>query len=158
MQKSLIFATAMLAGGLLAVGAPRARAQDSGATPPPKTATPTMPAAIKVNGAAIAHSINDRMPVDTGRVFSDSVGELYAWTEIAGASGSTIHHVWYHGDEKVADVSIDVGGSPWRAWSKKTISADDDGAWRVEVTDPNGTVLKTLHFTIGKSAPMGTTQ
>jgi hypothetical protein len=62
----------------------------------------------------------------------------------------TVHHVWFHGDQQVADVELHVTGSPWRTYSRKTVPADWTGAWHVEVRDANGTVLKRLEFTVGQ--------
>lgn len=155
MPKPLTLMTVMLASGALCVAAPRAHAQDATAATPPQSSSPNANAKVSVTEAAIARSIADRMPSDTGSAFPASVGELYAWTKLTGAAGTTVHHVWYHGDTKAADVSIDVGGSPWRAWSKKMITPADTGTWRVEVTDGQGNLLDTLHFSV--SAPPSTT-
>ncbi len=48
------------------------------------------------------------------------------------------------------DVELQVGGSPWRTWSKKTVPPDWTGAWHVEVRDAAGTVLKRIDFTVGQ--------
>src|SRR5204863_332387 len=69
---------------------------------------------------------------------------------VEGAGGSTLHHVWFHGDTQVGDVELQVGGSPWRTWSRKTVPADWTGAWHVEVRDAAGTVLKRIDFTVGQ--------
>jgi hypothetical protein len=118
-------------------------AQDSAATGP---AAPT----ITVAGAAVAKSVVDREPQDTGTVFPADVGQLVCWTKLEGAGGASIHHVWFHGDTQVGDVELAVGGSPWRTWSRKTIPADWTGAWHVEIRDAAGAVLKRLDFTVGQ--------
>ncbi|HKI96504.1 MAG TPA: DUF2914 domain-containing protein [Gemmatimonadales bacterium] len=128
---------AMVLGAIL-VTAQRAAAQDSAATTAPT-----------VLHAAVANNVADRMPVDTAESFSPDVGKLFAWVQIQDAAGSTIHHVWYHGETKTADVSLHVSTSPWRGWSTKLIQPSDTGAWHVDVTDASGKVLATLHFTIG---------
>jgi len=78
------------------------------------------------------------------------VGQLICWTKVTGAGGGSIHHVWFHGDTQVGDVELQVGGSPWRTWSKKTVPADWTGAWHVEVRDASGAVLKRFDFTVGQ--------
>jgi len=98
----------------------------------------------------VARNIVDRAPQDSGTAFPDSIGALYLWTKVTGGAGQTIHHVWFHGDTQVGDVELQVGGSPWRTWSKKTIPADWKGAWHVEVRDVAGTVLKRVDFTVGQ--------
>ncbi len=136
---AMLGAGGAIALGALLVAAPRAAAQDSAAA----AQAPT------VLQAAVGKSVADRMPVDTADTFSSDVGKLFAWTQVQDAAGSTIHHVWYHGDAKMADVSLHVTTSPWRGWSTKLIQPSDTGAWHVDVTDASGKVLATLHFTVG---------
>ena len=121
-------------------------AQDSTAAKPAATA-----ASLQVTDAAIAKSVVGRAPQDTGSAFPADVAQLICWTKIEGASGSSaVHHVWFHGDQQVADVELPVGGSPWRTYSRKTVPADWTGAWHVEVRDASGTVLKRLDFKVGQ--------
>lgn len=97
---------------------------------------------------AIARSIADRMPADTGSTFAADVGQLACWTRITGADGMTIRHVWIHGENEFP-VELNIGGSPWRTWSTKEILPEWTGEWRVEVRDDAGTVLATARFTVG---------
>ncbi len=135
---------AAAAGGPLAA---QDTAKAAPAAPPPAPA-----AALTVDAAVIARSVVDRVPQDSGTTFPDTVGTLVFFTKVSGASAgaATIHHVWFHGDTQVGDVELQVGGSPWRTWSRKTIPADWKGAWRVEVRDAAGTVLKRIDFTVGQ--------
>jgi hypothetical protein len=116
-------------------------AQDSTKTP-----TPT----VTLAEAVVAKSVVDRQPQDTGSAFAPDVGQLVCWTKLTGGAGSAIHHVWFHGDTQVGDIELQVGGSPWRTWSRKTVPAEWTGAWRVEVRDAAGTVLKRIDFTVGQ--------
>jgi len=134
----------MLALFLLTAWGPSvAVAQDT--TPPPPTHTP----AITVE-AALARSVVDRQPQDTGTAFPADVGQIVLWTRVSGAGADeVIHHVWFHGDGQVADVELRLGGSPWRTWSRKTIPPEATGAWSVEVRSAAGDVLQRIAFTIG---------
>lgn len=128
-------------------------AQDTtkAAAPPPPPAPAAAPGgAIDVTDAVVAKAVVDRQPQDTGSTFTPDVGQLVCWTKVTGAAGTSIHHVWFHGDTQVGDVELQVGGSPWRTWSKKTVPADWTGAWHVEVHDAAGTVLKRIDFTVGQ--------
>ncbi len=98
--------------------------------------------------AAIALGVEDRAPVDSGMEFPADVGMLYGWTSITGASGTTVQHVWVHGENEWA-VDIDVGGSPWRVWSTKNIPAEWTGEWTFEVRSEAGDVVQTTSFTVG---------
>jgi DUF2914 family protein len=109
---------------------------------------------LTVAEAAVAKSVFDRQPQDTGSAFPADVGQLVLWTKLTGAPGggaeTTIHHVWFHGDTEVGDIELHIGGSPWRTWSRKTVPADWTGAWHVEIRDAGGAVLKRIDFTVGQ--------
>lgn len=102
--------------------------------------------------AVLTTGIVEREPQDTVTTIPAPAPEdtLYLWTRITGAApGTVIHHVWSRGGEQVADVELTVNRASWRTWSRKTITADMTGAWRVEVRDASGSVLKTIDFTVG---------
>ena len=143
-MKSLLSLALML--GAVATAA----AQDSTAARP--AAPPAAaPAAADVNvEAVLARQVVDRAPQDSGSAFPDSVGQVVLWMKVTGASGQTLHHVWFHGDDNVGDVTLTIGGSPWRTWSRKQVPVDATGAWHVEVRDDAGTVLKRIDFTVGQ--------
>ena len=126
-------------------------AQDTTAKPaaPPAAAPAAMASDVTVE-AVLARTLVDRVPQDTGTAFSDSVGTVVLWMRVTGASGQTLHHVWYFGDTEVGNVPLTVGGSPWRTWSRKTVPAEAKGAWHVEIKDDAGTVLKRIDFTVGQ--------
>ena len=100
--------------------------------------------------AVLARNVMDRAPQDTGVAFAPDVGTLVLWMRVTGGAGQTLNHVWFHGDTEVGNVSLSIGGSPWRSWSRKTIPADATGAWHVEIRDAAGTVLKRIDFTVGQ--------
>ena len=134
---------------LALLGASGLAAQDTTkAAAPAPAAAPA--AAVEVSEAVVAKTVVDRQPQDTGSTFTADVGQVVCWTKVTGAEGSSVHHVWFHGDTQVGDVELQVGGSPWRTWSKKSVPADWTGAWHVEVRDAAGTVLKRLDFTVGQ--------
>ena len=142
---ALIAASAMLLGrGLAAQDTSKAAAPAAAPAPAPAAAT------VTVAEAVVARSVVDRQPQDTGSTFPADVGQLHCWTKVEGAGGASIHHVWFHGDTQVGDVELQVGGSPWRTWSRKTVPADWTGAWHVEVKDAAGTTLKRIDFTVGQ--------
>jgi Protein of unknown function (DUF2914) len=121
-------------------------AQDTTAAPAP---APAATSNVSVE-AVLARSVVDRAPQDTGTAFPDSVGTIVLWMRASGASGQTLHHVWFFGDAEVGDVPLTIGGSPWRTWSRKTVPVEAKGAWHVEIRDDAGTVLKRIDFTVGQ--------
>ncbi len=124
-------------------------AQDSTQAPPAAPAAAAPAPAVTISDAVVAKTVLDRQPQDTGTAFPADVGQLVCWTKVEGAAGTSLHHVWFHGDTQVGDVELQVGGSPWRTWSRKTVPADWTGPWHVEVRDAAGTVLKRIDFTVG---------
>lgn len=105
---------------------------------------------LVVEETAVAPDVVDRVPVDPDSTFTADVGRLFCWTRVAGASGeTTIHHVWFRGDDQMADIELSVGGSPWRTWSNKRILPEWTGDWRIEVRDAQGNVLETVRFSVG---------
>jgi hypothetical protein len=127
-------------------------AQDSTARPaaPPPAAAAAPALSNATVEAVLARSVVDRAPQDTGSAFPDSVGAVVLWMRVSGGNGQTLHHVWFHGGDQVGDVSLTIGGSPWRSWSRKTVPADAKGAWHVEIRDEGGNVLKRIDFTVGQ--------
>src|SRR5437763_883179 len=143
-----IIALTLLAGGGLAAEDTTKAAAPAAAPAPTPAAAPA--AAVEVTEAVVAKTVVDRQPQDTGSTFPVDVGQVVCWTKVSGAGGTSLHHVWFHGDTQVGDVELQVGGSPWRTWSKKSVPADWTGAWHVEVRDAAGAVLKRLDFTVGQ--------
>ena len=106
-------------------------------------------AQLAVDESAIALDVIDRMPVGADSTFTAGVERLFCWTGISGAGGAaTLHQVWIGNDQEMADVMLNVGGSPWRTYSNKAIMPDWTGDWRVEVRDDTGNVIETIRFTV----------
>lgn len=98
---------------------------------------------------AIATSIENCIPQRTAQSFPATVGKLYCFTKVVGAKTETsITHIWYYQDKKMAEVFLPVRSLYWRTWSSKKIIPQWKGPWRVEVASKDGTLLKTITFTI----------
>jgi hypothetical protein len=104
---------------------------------------------IEVAAAAICKDVVDREAVDVGTRFPNSVQRLYCYTKIVGADQPTeIVHVWNYGDVERARITLSVKSSNWRTFSSKVIQAHEIGAWRVDVLDTAGNLLKTIDFEV----------
>lgn len=102
--------------------------------------------------AALTSEIEDREPVDVvSHVPADS-DHIYYFSEISGQSGGTIIHRWLHEGHNYGDVRFDIGGDRWRVWSRKQLTEDLHGDWRVQIVDGEGRVLRETRFTYGKRA------
>lgn len=98
---------------------------------------------------AVGKSVAAGMPVDTASSFAADVGQVAAWTRVTGlAAGSKITHLWIHGADS-SRVELNIGGSPWRTYSRKTIPAGVTGDWTIEVLGPDGAKLATKTIKVG---------
>ena len=111
-------------------------------------ALPTSLTAQATVEAEIAEAVVDRMPEGAATSFAADVGTVACWTRVTGAEGTTIQHVWIHGEMEFP-VSLAIDGSPWRTWSTKAIPPEWAGEWRVEIRDSAGNLLDTVSFTVG---------
>lgn len=106
--------------------------------------------AITVNRAVVCANVVDREPAGADSVFADSASTLCCFTELDGAVGQVVH-AWYHGDKMRFEITLNKGREGrWRTWSRKNMIKDWAGAWRVEVKDVDGNVLKSVNFRFGK--------
>jgi hypothetical protein len=105
--------------------------------------------ALEVTDSAICRDVENLECVDPKEEFSANVGRLYCFTRIAGAQVNTeVTHVWYYGDSERARIALAVRSTNYRTYSSKRIQPHETGQWRVEVLDSNGTVLKTIPFSV----------
>ena len=111
-------------------------------------AVPPVQQAVNVE-LAVGRSVASGMPVDTASAFPADVGQVAAWTRVTGLeAGSKITHLWIHGADS-ARVELNIGGSPWRTYSRKTIPAGASGDWTIEALGPDGAKLATKTIKIG---------
>jgi hypothetical protein len=104
---------------------------------------------ITIEDWAIATTIENRIPQRTAQSFPATVGKLHCFTKVVGAKTETsITHTWYYQDKKMAEVVLPVKSPYWRTWSSKKILPEWKGPWRVDATSEDGSLLKTISFTI----------
>ncbi len=134
-------------------------AQTEQPTAKPDTAAAAMPATAPAPKLAVeavlCTNVVDHEPVGEATDFPADVDKVYLWTKVTGlpeGESSFIHHVWLKGGEEMADVELVVKGDPWRTYSYKTIPPEWAGDWEVKVTGPDGNVIKSIPFTVGKQA------
>jgi hypothetical protein len=98
---------------------------------------------------AIGKSIEAGNPVDTASSFGVDVGQIAGWSRVSGmAAGSKITHLWIHGADS-SRIELNVGGSPWRTYSRKTIPAGATGDWTLEVLGADGAKLASKTIKVG---------
>ncbi len=126
-------------------------AEAPAAVPSMETAEPSASTAstLSVGKAVISTDIVERDPVGEGTIFPASVEKLYCHSLILGADEeTTIHHVWYWGNQQMADITLDIRSPRFRTYSSKRILSEWKGTWRVELTGPDGEIMATAAFNV----------
>jgi hypothetical protein len=101
---------------------------------------------IVVEKIVAATSVDNHEAVGENKEFDASVGTIYCWTKVTAKTvPATIKHVWYLGDKKVFEQSLDLKFASTRTWSSKSVRP---GSWKVDVTDDAGTVLSSVNFVV----------
>ncbi len=130
--------------------------QPAAKTDTAKAAEPAAATVPKLDvDAVLCTNVVDHEPVGEATDFPADVDRVYLWTKVTGlpeGDTSFIHHVWLKGGEEMADVELVVKGDPWRTYSYKTIPPEWAGDWEVKITGPDGNVIKSIPFTVGKQA------
>ncbi len=109
--------------------------------------------------AALTSAIDDREPVDVVSHVPAESDHIYYFSELSGQAGRTIIHRWLHDGRNFGDVRFDIGGDRWRVWSRKQLTADMHGNWRVQIVDAEDErVLRETRFTYGRTATETETQ
>ena len=108
-----------------------------------------MDSSIQLEEAIICRSIENRAPIASASVFSDTVGQLFCFTKVVGATTDTaiIHH-WYLNGKLKASISLPVRSASWRTWSSKKITPGETGDWMVEVVTEDGNALESILFLV----------
>lgn len=104
---------------------------------------------ISVEVIVIARGVEDRIPIGVDDKFPSNIGRVYCYSKIVGTNkGDIVKHIWYYNDKPISEVSFTVSASSYRMYSYKTIPPYAKGKWRVDLTMQDGTVLKSIDFTI----------
>ena len=105
---------------------------------------------LKIKDIKICKSIYKRTPVGADVVFTNNVDSLYCYTRIQNTGEKKeVKHIWYYEDQIMTQVRYNVKKSNiYRSWTKKTILPHQVGRWRVDVQDPDGTIIGSKKFKI----------
>jgi hypothetical protein len=110
---------------------------------------PAQEGSLAVTEIATTTRIVRGKPVDSvRRISSSAVHELYCYTKVVAPDDGEreIVHAWYRNDELISRCSLPVSGTSWRTYSRKSVTREMAGDWRVEVLDSAGNLLKTIKF------------
>ncbi len=104
---------------------------------------------LKIIETKLGKDVQNKKLVDTASTFAVNE-KAYLWMRLTGGPADSISVTWKTGNESY-ESKLNVGGSPWRTWSYKTLSTA--GPWTVTVTDAEGNVLKEVKFDVKGEAP-----
>jgi hypothetical protein len=161
----LVLASTFLAGcasqPVKKTSVPTIAATQSPKSPAPAEATPLIVAKaeslgkplqgtrVRIEEAMFCTGVKDRVPVGVAASFPASVGKVFFFTRVLGAKKpTTVTHVWYWNEKKMAEIPLEVRSENWRTWSSKLIQTNGTGSWAVKVLDESGDVVITRDFQI----------
>ena len=98
----------------------------------------------------ICKSIINRNPVESGKSFTSRVDSLFCYTKIRNSGEKQeIRHVWYYKNEIQTQIKYNIKtSSEYRSWTKKRISSNQKGNWRVDIQTSSGYILGSINFNI----------
>ena len=107
------------------------------------TTSPTLKKAVMCEG------LKDGLPLDQTIVFDVSKGSAYCWSDFDPVSvDGFIYHKWYRNGELVYNQQLAVRPPRWATYSHLRLRQADVGPWRLDITDENDNILKTIRFSI----------
>jgi hypothetical protein len=103
--------------------------------------------ALSVSTMVFCAGVSSMTPVAVADTFPSDIYSVYCFTRIVGAGQPTaVLHRWRHGDSTFAGIELPVKSPLWRTWSSKRMHPGLRGKWTVDVTDLDGTVLRSGTF------------
>jgi Protein of unknown function (DUF2914) len=104
---------------------------------------------LKLVKAVMCETIQEYAPVFTAVVFSIERGRVSCFTEFDQVPEKTyIHHKWYRHDSLVTVKRLTINPPRWSSFTSVQLRDADKGPWRVEITDGDDNLMRTLRFSI----------
>jgi hypothetical protein len=78
-------------------------------------------------------------------------GLLFFYTRVKASNATTVEHRWYRDDRLSQSVELHIQASPgsgYRTYTRRTVSAENAGNWRVEVRTKDGSLLHEERFVV----------
>jgi len=78
-------------------------------------------------------------------------GLLFFYTRVNASNNTTVEHRWYRDDHLSQSVELRIQANPgngYRTYSRRTVSAENAGNWRVEVRAKDGSLLHEERFVV----------
>lgn len=152
MNKRLLVLAILFAAGAVQAADPAAPAT-APAADKPATAPATAQPAGSVARSQLTSAIQNNEPVDKLTALNNDQTRIYFFTDVRNLGGQKITHRWEYKGKVMSEIPLDVGGSPWRTYSSKTLDPSWTGEWKVTAVDGTGNTLSATTFTYsGKEA------
>ena len=115
--------------------------------PPPRVEIAAVDGSVQVNRMIMTRGVENREPIDRANRFLAADGQVVAFASFGNTGPPTkVTFSWYRDDALASSTELKVGtAASWRTWSRSGVAR---GAWRVEITDQNGTLLSESSFTV----------
>jgi hypothetical protein len=97
----------------------------------------------------MCEKIQNFEPVHPAVVFSISTERIICYNLFDPVPEQTvIYHKWYRRDTLSKRTRLALKPPRWATFSSILLREGDKGPWRVEITDENNKILRTLRFSI----------
>jgi hypothetical protein len=104
---------------------------------------------LKLVQAVMCENIANGQPVNETVLFSENKEKAVCFTFFNPVPEKThIYHRWYRRDRLSAKIRLRLDPPRWSTFSRIQFRDGDKGPWRVDITDAEGNILKTLRFSI----------
>ena len=110
----------------------------------------TAQSAVLVLGDSTAcEDVRNGIPEQAAVAFSADLKRVYCYTDFTSVLEKSIaYHNWYLRENLKASVKLTVRPPRWATYSSIQLRDSEKGPWRVEITDEEGNILKTLRFSV----------
>ena len=103
--------------------------------------------ALRVSEMVFCAGVSSMTPVAAADTFPSDIFSVYCFTRIVGAGeAAAVLHRWQNGDSTLASIELPVKSPLWRTWSSKRMHPGLRGKWTVDVTELDGTVIRSGTF------------
>ncbi len=134
----------------VAAVAPSARSGQRVAADEPKPAVAPTITDSRVLRAQLSAGIKGKEPTarlqPPIRVSGHTDRTIYYFSEVKNLDGQTLFHHWERDGRVLATIPFKIRGQRWRVYSRKTITPQMTGRWRVVLADSSGKELANSAF------------
>jgi hypothetical protein len=106
-------------------------------------------AGLVLGESTVCEIVQNGIPEQAAVAFSVSLKRVYCYTDFNTVPvKSFAYHNWYLRNNLKASVKLTVRPPRWSTYSSIQLGDSDKGPWRIEITDEEGNILKTLRFSV----------